>query len=162
MKRYEVTVEEVEDCPDIPVIRETWRLNGLVHREHGPAITERSAKTGNLRMQAWLTDGRLHREDGPAFMFLYYPDDLNGELQVFDQAWYQHGVEHRDQGPAVISVLGENVRAVSYYQRGLLHRSDGPAALSYDRDGKEVRVEFYLNGEHVPPFEIPTSRLDLD
>ena len=37
-----------------------WYLNGVLHRESGPAI-ERSYGS-----KAWFLNGRLHREDGPA------------------------------------------------------------------------------------------------
>ena len=37
-----------------------WRLNGLLHREDGPAIER---KNGD---RLWYINGKSHREDGPA------------------------------------------------------------------------------------------------
>ena len=37
-----------------------WRIDGLLHREDGPAI-----EYGN-GTKAWFLNGKIHREDGPA------------------------------------------------------------------------------------------------
>ena len=38
----------------------SWRLNGKLHREDGPAVEHASGS------KCWCLDGKLHREDGPA------------------------------------------------------------------------------------------------
>ena len=37
-----------------------WRLNGLLHREDGPALEYADGS------KSWYLNGELHREDGPA------------------------------------------------------------------------------------------------
>jgi hypothetical protein len=59
-------------------------LDGLLHREDGPAITHPDGR------KIWYLHGKLHREDGPA---ISYP---NGS-----QGWYRKGELHREDGPAV-------------------------------------------------------------
>jgi hypothetical protein len=59
-------------------------INGLSHREDGPAI-ERSSGT-----KSWCKNGVLHREDGPAIEW----SDGNKE-------WYINGKLHREDGPAI-------------------------------------------------------------
>ena len=37
-----------------------WKLNGVYHRDDGPAVEEKNGT------KAWLINGIYHREDGPA------------------------------------------------------------------------------------------------
>jgi hypothetical protein len=46
---------------------ETWYLNGVVHRDGGPAVT-------NNNGQFWFQNGQFHREDGK-------------------EEWYKNGVQ---------------------------------------------------------------------
>jgi len=64
-----------------------WYLNGLRHREDGPAI---EWKDGT---KEWYINGLLHREDGPAFI------GSNGTKE-----WYKNGLLHREDGPAVFVI----------------------------------------------------------
>ena len=60
-----------------------WYLNGVLHREDGPAIEYTNGT------KAWYLNGKLHREDGPACEY------SNG-----DKYWYLNGKLHRVDGPA--------------------------------------------------------------
>jgi len=59
-------------------------LNGMRHREDGPAVEWASGT------KEWYLDGKLHREDGPAI------ESADG-----DKFWYLEGKFHREDGPAV-------------------------------------------------------------
>lgn len=61
-----------------------WRLNGLLHREDGPAFE------GANGTREWWFNGRRHREDGPAVEW------SNGS-----KWWYLNGKRHREDGPAI-------------------------------------------------------------
>jgi len=61
-----------------------WCLNGIRHREDGPAI-EYSDGT-----KEWYLNGEFHREDGPA---IEYPDG--------QKEWCLNGNYHREDGPAI-------------------------------------------------------------
>lgn len=61
-----------------------YRLNGILHREDGPA---REWAVGN---KAWYVDGKCHRSDGPAI-----------EWADGDKEWRVDGNRHRLDGPAV-------------------------------------------------------------
>lgn len=105
-----------------------WRVNGMIHRENGPAIEYADGD------KEWWIGGKLHRETGPAV-----------ELANGYTAWYLHGVLHRDSGPAIEWPLVYNRAAISkaWYANGKKHRIDGPAVehangrLSWWFDGKE-------------------------
>ncbi len=60
-----------------------WYLNGVRHREDGPAV-ERSDG-----YKAWYLNGELHREDGPA-----------AEFADGSKFWWFNGKRHREDGPA--------------------------------------------------------------
>ena len=62
-----------------------WRnVDGVVHREDGPAIILSSGST------LYYRDGKLHRLDGPAV-----------ELANGSKSWYLNGKLHREDGPAI-------------------------------------------------------------
>lgn len=65
-----------------------WRLNGVLHREDGPAIVS----VNDVR---WMQHGNYHREGAPAIV-------IRG-----DTFWYVHGKLHRLDGPAVEYQSGE-------------------------------------------------------
>jgi hypothetical protein len=60
-----------------------WYLNGMRHREDGPASTYASGHT------EWYRHGKFHREDGPAV-----------EFRDGTRNWYIDGLLHREDGPA--------------------------------------------------------------
>ena len=62
----------------------TWKLNGKLHREDGPAIEYASGD------KYWCRGGKYHREDGPAI-----------EHPSGDKFWYVNDKLHREDGPAV-------------------------------------------------------------
>jgi len=55
----------------------TWNLNGLRHREDGPAVIY------NDGAKEWWLNGKFHRVDGPAIEYL---DGF--------KVWYLDGVEY--------------------------------------------------------------------
>jgi hypothetical protein len=61
-----------------------WKLNGLFHREDGPAYECISGS------KQWLLNGELHRVDGPAIERRsgYKAWCLNGKKYSFDE-WFQ-------------------------------------------------------------------------
>ena len=67
-----------------------WYLNGLLHREDGPAI-----EFANGSKEWWL-DGYQHREDGPAVEY------SNGH-----KSWHLNGELHREDGPALEFTNGD-------------------------------------------------------
>jgi hypothetical protein len=77
MNRYQIIKSEYPD-------RVEYTLNGLLHREDGPAI-ERSNGS-----KAWFIDGKAHRGDGPARI-----------LSDGTKYWYINNKLHRINGPAV-------------------------------------------------------------
>lgn len=77
---YQVTVDQSATI---------WRLDGVPHRENGPAIEYSDGD------QRWYRNSRLHREDGPAIEY------TNGHKE-----WYQNGRLHREDGPAVVYANG--------------------------------------------------------
>jgi len=69
-----------------------WTLNGLLHREDGPAI---ECADG---CKEWRLNGKRHRIDGPAVI---YADG--------SKTWYLDGKRHRIDGPAVEYLDGDKM-----------------------------------------------------
>ena len=64
--------------------RREWWLNGVRHREDGPAIEWPDGR------RDWWLHGKRHREDGPAI-----------ELPDGRREWWLHGKRHREDSPAI-------------------------------------------------------------
>ena len=85
-----------------------WFLNGLRHREDGPAV-ERSNG-----YKAWCLNGKLHREDGPAVTYstgekYWY---LNGEY-LTEEEFNERMTPTVEMTMAQINeALGKNVKVV--------------------------------------------------
>ena len=77
---------------DINEERVIWRLNGLWHREDGPAVTYSDGT------QEWWLNDQIHREDGPAVV------SSDGR-----QEWFLNNQRHREDGPAIIWADGRQV-----------------------------------------------------
>ncbi len=60
--------------------RKEWYLNGLLHREDGPAIERRNGT------KHWYLNGIRHREDGPAI-----------ERADGSKAWYLNGKRYTEE-----------------------------------------------------------------
>lgn len=140
----------------------SWYLNGLLHREDGPAIEYGNGSTewyinGQLHRIngpakqsingdfSWYLFGKKHREDGPAIL------TTNGEYE-----WYCHGLLHRENGPAIsTSVYSRTIE--QWYFKGLRHRIDGPAIESIS----SIDIEWYLFGERSTAQECEQYRQQL-
>jgi len=71
-------------CKTSPKGDKIWLLNGIPHREDGPAIEYANGT------KEWFLNGKRHREDGPAI------ERANG-----DKVWFLNNKLHREDGPAV-------------------------------------------------------------
>ena len=117
-KTYEVT--EHDDGT------QSWRLNGNLHREDGPAII---TSTGN---QEWWVTGKLHREDGPAVVW------VDGH-----QEWWVTGNHHREDGPAVIWSDGTQewwVNGKQLTEEQFNNRNKSCAGTIVEIDGKKYKL----------------------
>lgn len=104
-----------------------WRLNGILHRVGGPALTYSGDKEDD-----WWESWRAS-----------YPRTMNaGPIVYTREEWYQNGEYHRLDGPAVISNNSFLYGVKIWCQRGKLHRLDGPAV-----DHSNGRQEWHQNGE---------------
>jgi len=76
-----------------------WYVNGLLHREDGPAI---ELLNGDKK---WYVNGLLYREDGPAI------ERANG-----DKEWYVHGIKYTE---AEFKDVINNLKTRSEYREAL-------------------------------------------
>ena len=110
-----------------------WYLNGLYHREDGPAIEHPDGS------KYWYLNGKRHRTDGPAI-----------ERSDGSKHWYLNGERHRTGGPAVEHFGGTR----EWFLNGKLHREDGPAI-----ERPNGSKYWYLNGKRHridgPAWEYP-------
>ena len=111
-----------------------WRVNGLLHREDGPAI---EYTNGN---KSWYKNGKPYRKDGPVV-----------ECGSGDKSWYKNDKLHRVDGPAIEWVNGDK----SWYENDKLHRVDGPAIIRGDHK------EWWLNGKQVSEEDITQNTEQL-
>ena len=72
------------ECKTLSSGTKFWYLNGVRHREDGPAIEWASGD------EEWYLNGNRHREDGPAIEY------KNGHKE-----WRINGKLHREDGPAI-------------------------------------------------------------
>ena len=82
-----------------------WYLNGVHHREDGPAIEFADGD------KQWWVNGKQHRLVGPAV-----------ERVTGFKAWYLNGVRHCDDGPAVERVDGRR----EWWVDGVMIREESP------------------------------------
>jgi antitoxin component YwqK of YwqJK toxin-antitoxin module len=118
---YQVTVDDVKK-------RTTWRLNGVIHRNDGPAITHTNGVCENR--QEYYRHGKRHRDDGPAI--------------IEDGGWfryYKNGQLHREDGPACRDIDGTEM----FCYENELHREDGPAVVS-----PYGNHQYYIHGKRIP------------
>jgi len=166
--------------------RVVYLLNGLCHREDGPAVEWASG------VRKWYLNGLCHREDGPAVEWAdgtrkWY---LNGQFHRADgpaieradgsRLWFLNGQAHREDGPAVEQADGtrkwllndqlhrEDGPAVEWaagtrewYRHGKRHRKDGPA-IEWDNGEKEWWVDGVSVGVRYSTRRLDPPRLPLN
>ena len=127
---------------------ESYKLNGKLHRECGPAqIFYR--RSGCVKNMMWYLNGEAHREDGPAYI-LY---QSSGEISVTQ--WWLNGRLHRTDGPANAGFkISGKMDFEGWYLNGKLHRTDGPAHIIYNPSVDIIFHSFwYLYGKEIFPFQ---------
>ena len=112
--------------------RYEYLVNGILHRDDGPAIYYPDSKNF-----FYYKHGLLHRQNGPA--------KYSAFLQTTE--YYQFGVLHREDGPAVSRERNYTLHYVpteSGYQS-----VDYKAGLEFWLGGKKVTEEFFwrFNGK---------------
>jgi hypothetical protein len=113
---------------------EEWRLNGLLHREDGPA---RIYSNGTKQ---YYKHGYLHRIDGPAV------DANHGYCTK--QVYYFEGVIHNENGPAYIEKWSDS-ELLKYFENDKLHHLQGPAIiLRYLNCKIKDDIQYFINGEY--------------
>ena len=85
LERYRMEWSEARDkkITGLVIVRDGdkhWFLNGLFHREDGPACEYENGD------KYWYLNGKRHREDGPAI-----------EWENGSKAWYLNGKEIKEQ-----------------------------------------------------------------
>jgi hypothetical protein len=105
---------------------ESWYLDGVPHRDGGPAFTIKKRK-GVRGYSCWYKHGLQHRDDGPA------------EITEFSESYYKDGFLHREDGPAIKRDGSEE-----WCLNGERHRKDGPAIVYYN---EEQLNRWFLEGE---------------
>ena len=101
-------------------------LNGLLHREDGPAIEYADGS------RFWYRNGKCHRDDGPA---IEYADG--------SRYWYQNDKYHRDDGPAI-----EHANGTRYWYWADLTDRRGYQFGIHRRAGGSIQ---YVAGCHTWP-----------
>jgi hypothetical protein len=99
---------------------EFFLVDGLLHREGGPAWIKRDRTTGTVLTEVHYIDGQLQSPgDQPAQILRF----RNGRIEA--RRWYSDGQLNRDP-------------------------LRGPAIEEYDQDGELIVCEFYVAGMKAP------------
>jgi len=115
---------------------EEWRLNGVLHREDGPARTYTNGT------KQYYKHGYLHREDGPAV------EANHGYCTK--QVYYYEGRIHNEKGPAYIERWCDS-EVLKYFEHDILHHLQGPAViLRYfnKRHSRSDDIQYFINGKY--------------
>ena len=115
-----------DPCTDM-LVGEVYCINGIEHRENGPAHIKRDAATGKTTFELWKQHGEDHRTGGkPASI---HRDPATNVIYI--EQYYVHDKLHRTDGPARI-VRDENT-------------------------GEILEQKYYIDGEKVEslPFDTP-------
>lgn len=141
---HELSAEDdLEYC-----ISETWKLDGLVHRDGAPAIIFRDITTGQTVREEWYQHGKMHREGAPAVV----QNDGDGRdwpVAFSREEWLLNGLLHRDGAPAILERRSDNgmITEEGWYQNGERHREGKPAWVIYDTDTGYPDLEVWcING----------------
>ncbi len=108
----------------------TWYYYGLRHNVGAPAVID---KNGNCE---WYQFGKLHRDDGPASI------DKFDEFTI--ETWYKEGKRHRDGGVAEVVRAHGEISILRWYKDDFCHNEHGPAEILFTDYGKVCT--WYLNG----------------
>jgi hypothetical protein len=85
---------------------------------HMPCLVETNLD-GRIVREEWCVNGVLHREDGPAYINrMQYVNDYGDETIIMEEIWYIDGQIHRDDGPAVIVRRGDDIIEEDWYING--------------------------------------------
>lgn len=125
---------------------EEWKMDGLLHRENGPARIFQDGR------KEWYWKGKIHRNGGPAIT------DAKGIHRVPEEGWFILGILHRIDGPAITYSDGRQC----WYIHGKRHRKNGPAIIMADgslgawyvygvriKSYKEYQRALNCNSEHI-------------
>jgi len=93
------------------VIEEECYLNGIRHREDGPAIVERRPD-GSFR-EVYYRNGKLDRQDGPAIV----EHTADGLIR---EEYYHDGHPDRQDGPASVEIWPDGSGRETFYDKGKL------------------------------------------
>lgn len=125
-----------------------WVSGGIVHRNDGPAVIY--YHNGRPILEEWVKFGKTHRVDGPACIDYSKDGTKNGEM------WYFDGHQHRESGPAVISYYPDGtIKGENWYNEGVLHRVGGPACTLYKIDGSVNCSMWFQKGRRLPENKDP-------
>jgi hypothetical protein len=86
---------------DGSVLREVYHIQGVCHREDGPAVIGYYGN-GNIAFEEYHINNKRHGIDGPSFVQYR----LDGSRKF--ESWYKDGKPHREDGPSWIRYLREN------------------------------------------------------
>jgi hypothetical protein len=91
----EYTVRIIRDAVTGLTVDETWKKDGILHRDGAPTCIYRDPITGAVIREMWMKDGLTHRDNAPATISR---DPETGVIT--SESWYRHGDLHREDGPA--------------------------------------------------------------
>lgn len=81
----------IEYNVDGSILREEWKIMGVLDREDGPAIKMVDPETKMVLAEEWHRNGQVHRTDGPAIIIR---DAQSGKIT--EQSYFFAGMQQED------------------------------------------------------------------
>lgn len=116
---------------------EEWFLNGVRHRDGGPAVKQwDGAKQGFV--YRWYVNGKLHRIDGPAIV-----EEIGARCS---KEWFENNERHRSEVdadgnalPAIEKFVNGDCISKEWWKNGGPHRENDLPAVEIFKNGKVSR-----------------------
>ncbi len=139
-EEYSVTIQNLDKTGFRR--KETWRMDGQIHRSDGPAVTIFAARNGKVSEEKYYDHGIAGRKNGPAEI------GYGGSGRVISKSWYLNGEDndHRINGPSYVEFDETNGRVchATWCRNGKLFRENGPAVINRDTETGVIYYEAWI------------------
>jgi len=132
--------DEISDLENNVLEAITYRVNGKLHNEKGPAvIAEHICDICNIMREYYFINNKLHNTNGPAIVYTDYSQNCDVEIPYIIHKYYSKGLLHNDNDAAHIEghVLYDEKTMINY--DGVIHCGHHPYKKKYYKNGKKHR-----------------------
>lgn len=119
-----------------------YEINGKLHRENGAAYIS-FKKNGKISIIKYAQNGLTHSINGPTYIRYHENGKVNEKLYVTKGSYVS-----KDNSPSwIIYRINWQIQEERYIRGMNFHRINGPAIIRYNKHGKIISKEYYINGK---------------